>query len=325
MTEFETNACDQCHRTKQSCTKHLPQCQRCVKSSTPCTYSFGKFMGRPKKRLRRKQSQSQTEERRVENQNQNENEGQIDTSNVLPSPALSCRTKRGLAVSACDQCYRFKVKCVRDGDRCQRCLGNNNVCTFSLSFQDTPRKRRLSNVSPDDSPVRRNTVSSIDTVPEETSLSIDDFLSQDILDTDISWSPIPDSQSGFVYETTSQNQNQNQSCPCLNTALSTLSQLENLQTHFDFDLLLSSTHSSLAFCETATKCPSCSSSVLSMLCVTILQRILACYESISKITDTNISSSVSIRIGSLEFHEESCGPGILQAVLDCETKRAQRH
>ncbi|XHG09001.1 hypothetical protein AWENTII_012083 [Aspergillus wentii] len=88
MTEFETNACDQCHRTKQSCTKHLPQCQRCVKSSTPCTYSFGKFMGRPKKRLRRKQSQSQsqTEERRVENQNQNENEGQSESESIMPLP-----------------------------------------------------------------------------------------------------------------------------------------------------------------------------------------------------------------------------------------------
>src|SRR2546421_876716 len=49
---FETNACDQCYRTKQTCTKHIPQCQRCLKSSTPCTYSFGKFMGKPKKRTK---------------------------------------------------------------------------------------------------------------------------------------------------------------------------------------------------------------------------------------------------------------------------------
>ncbi|KAH8648268.1 hypothetical protein BGZ60DRAFT_534950 [Tricladium varicosporioides] len=50
--QFESNACDQCYRTKQTCTKNVPSCQRCLKNSSPCTYSFGRFMGKPKKRYK---------------------------------------------------------------------------------------------------------------------------------------------------------------------------------------------------------------------------------------------------------------------------------
>jgi hypothetical protein len=47
--DTESQACDQCYRTKQTCSKSLPRCQRCLDASNPCTYSFGKFMGKPKR------------------------------------------------------------------------------------------------------------------------------------------------------------------------------------------------------------------------------------------------------------------------------------
>ena len=56
--QFESNACDQCYRTKQTCTKNIPSCQRCLKTSTPCTYSFGRFMGKPKKRHKNRVTES---------------------------------------------------------------------------------------------------------------------------------------------------------------------------------------------------------------------------------------------------------------------------
>ena len=57
----ESHACDQCFRRKQGCSKTRPQCHRCAATLTPCTYSFGKFMGKPKKSIQaKKQRQAQS-------------------------------------------------------------------------------------------------------------------------------------------------------------------------------------------------------------------------------------------------------------------------
>lgn len=74
----------------------------------------------------------------------------------LPAPNGTGK-KRALNLSACDQCYRFKVKCVPDGDFCQRCTGNKSVCTYSMGpapekedkvdprgFGGTAKRHRLS-------------------------------------------------------------------------------------------------------------------------------------------------------------------------------------
>ena len=56
---IETGSCDQCYRTKQSCSRGLPSCQRCEGSSTTCTYSFGKFLGKPKKSLTKRRARGE--------------------------------------------------------------------------------------------------------------------------------------------------------------------------------------------------------------------------------------------------------------------------
>jgi hypothetical protein len=42
-------------------------------------------------------------------------------------------SNRLMATPACDQCYRFKVKCSRDPDCCRRCANNRSVCTYSAA------------------------------------------------------------------------------------------------------------------------------------------------------------------------------------------------
>ena len=87
-----SNACDQCFRTKQSCSKHPIQCQRCTELGTSCTYSFGKFMGRPKKSLRsRRQFQNDAD---GDSRRQPNTSIHIDTSNIstegLPHQSSIC-------------------------------------------------------------------------------------------------------------------------------------------------------------------------------------------------------------------------------------------
>jgi hypothetical protein len=38
-----------------------------------------------------------------------------------------------MAAPACDQCYRFKVKCTREPECCQRCANNGSICTYSAA------------------------------------------------------------------------------------------------------------------------------------------------------------------------------------------------
>jgi Fungal Zn(2)-Cys(6) binuclear cluster domain len=43
-------ACDQCHRCKLRCTRELPRCERCSYMGSPCTFSTGKPIGKPRGR-----------------------------------------------------------------------------------------------------------------------------------------------------------------------------------------------------------------------------------------------------------------------------------
>ncbi|KIM96670.1 hypothetical protein OIDMADRAFT_182893 [Oidiodendron maius Zn] len=43
-------ACDQCHRCKLRCTRELPRCERCSHLGSPCTFSTGKPIGKPRGR-----------------------------------------------------------------------------------------------------------------------------------------------------------------------------------------------------------------------------------------------------------------------------------
>jgi len=49
-------------------------------------------------------------------------------------PSGDTQRARGSTVSAtaCDQCYRCKVRCSGPRDNCDRCLQSGNICTYSL-------------------------------------------------------------------------------------------------------------------------------------------------------------------------------------------------
>ncbi|KAA8576938.1 hypothetical protein EYC84_006971 [Monilinia fructicola] len=185
-----SNACDQCFRTKQSCTKHPVQCARCAELGSSCTYSFGKFMGRPKRSLKSRRQFQLDAESTAQKQRETpipllEGPDEVQNPTLLPTPLTSDgkfiplmpsnlkadietfnyrfntddvknqstkgdesqkTTKKVPAppkTSACDQCYRFKVKCTRESDCCQRCSLNGNACTYSASA-DLERSRKRS-------------------------------------------------------------------------------------------------------------------------------------------------------------------------------------
>lgn len=48
-SRMNSKACDQCYRCKVKCTMELSGCGRCRLTGGACTYSLGKWMGRPKK------------------------------------------------------------------------------------------------------------------------------------------------------------------------------------------------------------------------------------------------------------------------------------
>lgn len=213
----ESDACDQCFRRKQSCSKTQPECQRCLASGSSCTYSFGKFMGKPKKSLKnRRQFQKSTDGtsheaiKATSAENNLKCQMPVADDHPLPSPTLpdsrggrittsrsiihkhrpstdicvglstpveadvwpwqnsapsnpypskrafsdsensqdpssrpSSIRKRGNTLPACDQCYRFKVKCTKEPGRCQRCVTSGSVCTYSsVTEAEPPVKRR---------------------------------------------------------------------------------------------------------------------------------------------------------------------------------------
>lgn len=62
--------------------------------------------------------------------------------------------KRATKTSACDQCYRFKVKCTREPDCCQRCSLSGNSCTYSAAI-DLERSRKRSAPPSTESPKKK--------------------------------------------------------------------------------------------------------------------------------------------------------------------------
>ncbi|KAF7888644.1 uncharacterized protein EAF02_003185 [Botrytis sinoallii] len=214
-----SNSCDQCFRTKQSCSKHPLQCQRCAELESSCTYSFGKFMGRPKRNFKsRRQFQNETKDGhdRLETSTYDDNskislEGpeMIQNLTILPTSMTSDESsdwwqyphenketinypfsvddvenssgkrdrsqqtapKKATKTSACDQCYRFKVKCTREPDCCQRCSLSGNACTYSAAI-DLERSRKRSAPTSTESPKKKISLSP-QTKPVQTMDGID--------------------------------------------------------------------------------------------------------------------------------------------------------
>ncbi|THV51150.1 hypothetical protein BGAL_0121g00140 [Botrytis galanthina] len=66
--------------------------------------------------------------------------------------------KKATKTSACDQCYRFKVKCTREPDCCQRCSLSGNSCTYSAAI-DLERSRKRSAPPSTESPKKKTSFS----------------------------------------------------------------------------------------------------------------------------------------------------------------------
>ncbi|TEY71797.1 hypothetical protein BOTCAL_0086g00150 [Botryotinia calthae] len=219
-----SNSCDQCFRTKQSCSKHPLQCQRCAELESSCTYSFGKFMGRPKRNFKsRRQFQNDTKsgsdqpDTSMKDDHSNiplEGSERVQNLTILPASMTSdgkfdsfetemessdwwqyshedketinysfsvddvenpsakrdrsqqTAPKKATKTSACDQCYRFKVKCTREPDCCQRCSLSGNSCTYSAAI-DLERSRKRSAPPSTESPKKKLSFSS-QTKPVQT-------------------------------------------------------------------------------------------------------------------------------------------------------------
>lgn len=54
------------------------------------------------------------------------------TANMPSVSAPTSASRRTGAVTACDQCYRCKVRCSGTQDKCDRCVQNSSICTYSL-------------------------------------------------------------------------------------------------------------------------------------------------------------------------------------------------
>ncbi|KAK6612164.1 C6 finger domain-containing protein [Botrytis cinerea] len=219
-----SNSCDQCFRTKQSCSKHPLQCQRCAELESSCTYSFGKFMGRPKRNFKsRRQLQNETKsgpdqldtltnddhsnialegpermqnltilpasmtsdgkfnslETEVESSdwwqysredketiNYSFSVDDVENSSAKRDRSQQTAPKKATKTSACDQCYRFKVKCTREPDCCQRCSLSGNSCTYSAAI-DLERSRKRSAPPSTEAPKKKMSFSS-QTKPVQT-------------------------------------------------------------------------------------------------------------------------------------------------------------
>ena len=69
-------------------------------------------------------------------------------------------SKQPLRTSACDQCYRFKVKCTREPECCQRCSFSGNACTYSAAVDMDRSRKRPAVGSPMESPKKKPASSS---------------------------------------------------------------------------------------------------------------------------------------------------------------------
>ncbi|KAJ2906251.1 hypothetical protein MKZ38_002330 [Zalerion maritima] len=97
-------ACDQCHRCKLRCTRELPQCERCRKTDSPCTFSTGKPLGKPKGSKNKvktatagQQQQGQQEQQQIQRQSGLSQAGiKRKHSEEIGSPAMGASLDSGL-------------------------------------------------------------------------------------------------------------------------------------------------------------------------------------------------------------------------------------
>ncbi|TGO84958.1 hypothetical protein BPOR_0446g00010 [Botrytis porri] len=161
-------------------------------------FPFGKFMGRPKRNFKsRRQLQNETksgpDQPDTSNRGDNSNISleEIESSdwwqysredketnnypfsvNDVENPSAKrdrsqqIAPKKTAKTSACDQCYRFKVKCTREPDCCQRCSLSGNSCTYSAAI-DVDRSRKRSAPPTTESP-KKKTSFSLQTKPAQT-------------------------------------------------------------------------------------------------------------------------------------------------------------
>ncbi|KAF2216463.1 hypothetical protein CERZMDRAFT_81563 [Cercospora zeae-maydis SCOH1-5] len=74
-SNLHTNACDQCYRRKQACSKEQPSCGRCRLDGRQCTYSESRGAGRPRKvtgNMSSPSSAARHKQQRVDKQNYDE-------------------------------------------------------------------------------------------------------------------------------------------------------------------------------------------------------------------------------------------------------------
>ncbi|TGO45492.1 hypothetical protein BCON_0387g00010 [Botryotinia convoluta] len=78
----------------------------------------------------------------------------VENSSTKRDKSQQIAPKKATKTSACDQCYRFKVKCTREPDCCQRCSLSGNSCTYSAAI-DLERSRKRSAPPSTESPKKK--------------------------------------------------------------------------------------------------------------------------------------------------------------------------
>ncbi|TGO55464.1 hypothetical protein BOTNAR_0244g00020 [Botryotinia narcissicola] len=78
----------------------------------------------------------------------------VENSSAKRDRSQQTAPKKATKTSACDQCYRFKVKCTREPDCCQRCSLSGNSCTYSAAI-DLERSRKRSAPPTSESPKKK--------------------------------------------------------------------------------------------------------------------------------------------------------------------------
>ncbi|KAM0305875.1 hypothetical protein ACHAO8_011105 [Botrytis cinerea] len=90
----------------------------------------------------------------------------VENSSAKRDRSQQTAPKKATKTSACDQCYRFKVKCTREPDCCQRCSLSGNSCTYSAAI-DLERSRKRSAPPSTEAPKKKMSFSS-QTKPVQT-------------------------------------------------------------------------------------------------------------------------------------------------------------
>ncbi|PMD46159.1 hypothetical protein L207DRAFT_523582 [Hyaloscypha variabilis F] len=328
----KSSACDQCYRFKVKCVRNGDSCQRCAGNSSICTFSFSSAseedndIGPPTSRYAAKRHRFSGIQQQLSIQ--------TPTQDQPSNGSIQENEWAGT-----------------NGDLPQIHADKESILE--------PNQGRLGGPGYDNRGAGHSNMGEVLSISIGTSEDMYDFSSETVnLDSVIpAWSPLTLDVStlGLSYSNnqspgleifsnagqqtkdsceSSQSQSQELShhsqCSCLVSALSTLSNLHELgqpmtctKTTLDLNRTLSTTRDSLLICEKISDCRSCSRYTMLMFCVTILQQIAICYEILCfSISGNHLSPPLSIKIGDMEFSEVAYAPGIMQAVLSGECKKA---